>query len=107
MDADESMKLFRVTFYLSNDLLHEVQSGKSLRFKRWEFQKNKMINFPSRDHWIAWDFFGPLNGQEEENRRCKSMLGTILPPPDIVCYILRVRLIMHFKIFEGNSPIIG
>ena len=26
-------------FYLFNDLLHGVQSGKSLRFKRWEFKK--------------------------------------------------------------------
>ena len=32
-------KLFRMTFYLFYDLLHGVQSGKSLRFKRWEFQK--------------------------------------------------------------------
>ena len=35
-ENDGGRKLFRKSFYLFNDLLHGVQSGKSLRFKRWE-----------------------------------------------------------------------
>ena len=71
--------------------------------------KKKMINFLSRIIGLGWTFMEEWRKKRGRKKvqSVKASRKLFYPPPDIVCYILRVRLIMHFKIFEGNSPIIG